>query len=68
MKYQSIQKRKDILWIFIVLTMIFHPTSHFLERWKKDKTLVRGGKYCELNPENSELVEGQIMTYSENKG
>ena len=40
----------------------------FQKGWEKDKTLVRGGMDCELNPENSELVGGQIMRYSESKG
>ena len=50
-----------------MLTVILHPTSHFLERMEKDKILVRGGKDCELDPENSELVGGHIMRYSESK-
>ena len=31
LKYQPIEKRWENLWICTVLTMIFHPTSHFLE-------------------------------------
>ena len=47
-----------------MLTVLFHLTSHFSEY----KTLVSGGKDCELDPENSELVGGQIMRYSESEG
>ena len=48
--------------------MIFHPTSQFFERVEKNKTLIRGGKDCEWDPEKSELVGGQIMRYNESKG
>ena len=34
----------DSLDIYIVLTVIFHPTSHFLERVEKGKILVRCGE------------------------
>ena len=51
-----------------MLTMIFHPPGHFLERVGKIKTVVRGGKDCEFDPENSEIVGGQIMRYSDSKG
>ena len=52
-----------------MLTVIVHPTSHFFRKGrKKDKTLIRGGKNYELTLENSELVGGQIMRYSESKG
>ena len=44
-----------------MLTMIIHPPSHFLERLEEDKTLVVGGKDCELDLESCELVGGQIM-------
>ena len=30
LKYQTIEKRQEILWISVVLTVIFHPVSHFL--------------------------------------
>ena len=46
--------------------MIFHQTSHFLEK-VKDKTLVIAGKDCELDVESGELVGGQIMRYSDSK-
>ena len=29
LKYQQVEKRQEILWISIALTVIFHPTSHF---------------------------------------
>ena len=32
------------------------------------RLLLDAGKDCELNPENSELVGGQILRYSETKG
>ena len=51
----------EVLWICIVLTVICHQTSLFLERVEKDKTLVRRGKDCELDPEINELVDSQIM-------
>ena len=42
------------------VTRIFHPCYHFLKEWK-DKTLVEGGKDCELDLESCALVGGQIM-------
>ena len=33
----------------------------FQKGWKEDKTLVVGGKDCELDLESCELVGGQIM-------
>ena len=44
-----------------MLTVIFHPPSHFLEKLEKDNTLLVGGKDCELDLESYELVAGQIM-------
>ena len=46
--------------ICIVLTMIFHPTSHLLVRVEK-RLLLGVGKDCGLCLESSELVGGQIM-------
>ena len=45
-----------------MLTVIFHQTSHFLERVEKDKSLVGGWEVdCELDLESSELVGGPIV-------
>ena len=35
--------------------------SPFQKGWKEDKTLVVGGKDCDLDRESCELVGGQIM-------
>ena len=43
------------------------PNYQLFRKGGKRIRLVRGGKDCELNPENSELVGGQIMRHSENK-
>ena len=42
-----------------MLIVIFHPTSHFLE--KVEIRLLLGGEECELDLESSEPVGGQIM-------
>ena len=44
------------------------PNYQLFRKGGKRIRLVRGGKDCELNPENSELVGGQIMRYSKSKG
>ena len=54
----------DPLDICIVLTEIFHPPSHFLQRVERrqDSCCVCGrGEDCELDLERCELVGGQIM-------
>ena len=43
------------------------PNYQLFRKGGKRIRLVRGGKDCKLNPENSELVGGQIMRYSESK-
>ena len=39
----------------------------FRKGGKEIRLFLEGGKDCEFNPENSELMHGQIMTYSESK-
>ena len=39
----------------------------FVKGGKEIRLFLEGGKDCEFNPENSELMHGQIMTYSESK-
>ena len=48
--------------------MKFHPTSNISESVEKNMTLIRAGKDCELDPENSELVGSQIVRQSERIG
>ena len=44
------------------------PKQPLFRMGRKMIRLVRGGKDCELNPGNSELVGGHILRYSEGNG
>ena len=43
------------------------PNYQLFRKGGKRIRLVRGGKDCELNPENRKLVGSHIMRYSETK-